>query len=86
MALSKKAIFVPGVWGPFCSAVLPDYWFLGGGQSLVGGLLDHTLKTHPATAEAVKEATNGEITIQQYLELVLEEARSGKVTFYKSKH
>ena len=33
MLLSREPLLVPGVWGPFWSAVLPGAWLLEGGQS-----------------------------------------------------
>ncbi len=53
MALSRRAVSVPGVWGPYFSAVLPGMWLLEGGQTAVGSLMDHLLQTHPAYEEAV---------------------------------
>ncbi len=53
MALSRRAVSVPGVWGPYFSAVLPGMWLLEGGQTAVGSLMDHLLQTHPAYDEAV---------------------------------
>ena len=44
MALSRKPIQVPGVWGPYFSAILPNFYTAEGGQSAVGSLLDHVLK------------------------------------------
>ncbi|XP_059490769.1 FGGY carbohydrate kinase domain-containing protein isoform X2 [Neocloeon triangulifer] len=48
MAVSEKCLFVPGVWGPYFSAVLPDLWLSEGGQSATGRLLDHVIQSHPA--------------------------------------
>ncbi len=44
MAATKKEIFVPGVWGPYWGAMLPDYWLLEGGQSAAGSLVDHIIR------------------------------------------
>ncbi|GAM57280.1 D-ribulokinase [Vibrio ishigakensis] len=43
MAVSKNETFVPGVWGPYWGAMLPEYWLLEGGQSAAGALLDHVI-------------------------------------------
>ena len=44
MAVSKDARFIPGVWGPYYGAMLPDLWLSEGGQSATGALLDHTIE------------------------------------------
>ena len=46
MALSREPRAVPGVWGPYFSAVAPDLWLNEGGQSATGALLDHILAWH----------------------------------------
>ncbi len=55
MAVSLDPSFVPGVWGPYASAMVPGLWLNEGGQSAVGSLIDHLIRTHaayPALAEA----------------------------------
>lgn len=37
--ISKDPIFVPGVWGPYFSAMLPGFWLNEGGQSVTGKLV-----------------------------------------------
>jgi FGGY-family pentulose kinase len=53
MAVSADARFVPGVWGPYYSAMLPGMWLTEGGQSATGALLDHTLEAHARYPELV---------------------------------
>ncbi|AWN15273.1 FGGY-family carbohydrate kinase [Salinisphaera sp. LB1] len=48
IAFSHEPCFVPGVWGPYWGAVLPDGWINEGGQSAVGALIDHVLRDHAA--------------------------------------
>jgi FGGY-family pentulose kinase len=48
MAVSAEPRFVPGVWGPYFSAMLPGLWLNEGGQSATGALIDHVIATHPA--------------------------------------
>lgn len=37
--LSQKPLFVPGVWGPCLSAMVPELWLNEGGQSATGRLV-----------------------------------------------
>nr|XP_028589121.1 FGGY carbohydrate kinase domain-containing protein isoform X5 [Podarcis muralis] len=39
MAISKSPVFVPGVWGPYDSAMVPGFWLNEGGQSATGKLV-----------------------------------------------
>ncbi|MEO7939215.1 MAG: FGGY-family carbohydrate kinase [Burkholderiaceae bacterium] len=50
MALSQDPRKVPGIWGPYFGALLPDGWLNEGGQSASGALLDHVLDTHACGA------------------------------------
>ncbi|KAG7526895.1 FGGY carbohydrate kinase domain-containing protein [Solea senegalensis] len=51
MAVSEQPLFVPGVWGPYLSSMLPDMWLNEGGQSATGRLIDHLVKGHAAYAQ-----------------------------------
>ncbi|XP_037132857.1 FGGY carbohydrate kinase domain-containing protein isoform X3 [Syngnathus acus] len=48
MAISEQPLFVPGVWGPYLSAMVPDLWLNEGGQSVAGRLIDHMVNGHVA--------------------------------------
>ncbi len=67
MASSADAHFVPGVWGPYYSAMVPGLWLSEGGQSAAGQAIAHLIATHPArqTAETAAEAAG--ISVQAYL-------------------
>ena len=39
MAVAREARFVPGVWGPYYSAMVPGRWLAEGGQSATGALV-----------------------------------------------
>ncbi|KAM7444684.1 hypothetical protein ABFA07_006777 [Porites harrisoni] len=56
MAISQEPVFVPGVWGPYYSAMVPGLWVNEGGQSVTGKLIDHVIETHVAYPE-LKEKT-----------------------------
>ncbi|WAC28480.1 FGGY-family carbohydrate kinase [Ancylobacter sp. SL191] len=44
--------FVPGVWGPYFSAMVPDLWLNEGGQSAAGAAIDRLVRMHPAAPQA----------------------------------
>ncbi|WEK49408.1 MAG: FGGY-family carbohydrate kinase [Candidatus Kaistia colombiensis] len=56
MTTTVEPRFVPGVWGPYFSAMLPGLWLNEGGQSAAGAAIDHLVKLHPAYPEAVASA------------------------------
>ena len=56
MTTTSQPVFVPGVWGPYFSAMVPDAWLNEGGQSVAGAAIDHLLAMHPAAAEASASA------------------------------
>ncbi|GAB5575128.1 FGGY carbohydrate kinase domain-containing protein isoform X2 [Prionailurus iriomotensis] len=57
MGISKDPIFVPGVWGPYFSAMVPGFWLNEGGQSVTGKLIDHVVQGHAAFPELQAKAT-----------------------------
>lgn len=56
MTTTQEAVFVPGVWGPYYSAMVPGYWLSEGGQSAAGAAIDQLLSFHPAAAQAREQA------------------------------
>jgi D-ribulokinase len=52
MASTAELSFVPGVWGPYYSAMVPGLWLSEGGQSAAGAAIDQLVQFHPATPEA----------------------------------
>jgi FGGY-family pentulose kinase len=56
MAVSREARFVPGVWGPYWSAMVPGMWLAEGGQSATGALIDHVVSSHARSAEIERDA------------------------------
>ncbi|KAM9008819.1 FGGY carbohydrate kinase domain-containing protein isoform 4-T9 [Ara ararauna] len=55
MGVSETPIFVPGVWGPYFSAMVPGLWLNEGGQSATGKLLGtrHILETMQAAGHHI---------------------------------
>uniref|UniRef100_A0A8C6FLC5 FGGY carbohydrate kinase domain-containing protein n=1 Tax=Moschus moschiferus TaxID=68415 RepID=A0A8C6FLC5_MOSMO len=67
MGISKNPIFVPGVWGPYFSAMVPGFWLNEGGQSVTGKLIDHMVQGHAAFPELQAKATARRQSIYAYL-------------------
>ena len=57
MSTTPGPVFVPGVWGPYYSAMVPGAWLVEGGQSAAGAAIEQLLGFHPAAAEARQAAT-----------------------------
>ena len=56
MSSTHDPAFVPGVWGPYYSAMVPGLWLNEGGQSAAGAAIDHLVRHHPAAPEAAEKA------------------------------
>ena len=67
MAVSREAIFVTGVWGPYFSAMIPGMWLTEGGQSATGALVDHVIFSHARAAELENEAKSSGKTVYDLL-------------------
>ncbi len=67
MTTTEKAVFVPGVWGPYYSAMVPGYWLNEGGQSAAGAAIDQLLSFHPAAAEAREQAKAAAVPLPVWL-------------------
>src|SRR5437868_2126318 len=68
MATTKQPCFVPGVWGPYYSGMVPDFWLNEGGQSAAGAAIDHLLKSHPGHPEASAAARSEGVDLIEHLE------------------
>ena len=68
MATTSEPCFVPGVWGPYYSGMVPGLWLNEGGQSAAGAAIDHLIRSHPAYNEAVATARSGGMEILEFLE------------------
>lgn len=71
MAMSRTARFIGGVWGPYYSAILPEYWLNEGGQSATGALIDHVIQSHPCYQDLLAQAKAQGQTIYEALNAIL---------------
>lgn len=67
MSSSKDEAFVPGVWGPYYSAMIPGLWLSEGGQSAAGEAIAQLVKFHPAHAQTLEKANNAGQHLLEYL-------------------
>lgn len=56
MTTTETPVFVPGVWGPYYSAMVPGAWLNEGGQSAAGAAIDQLVQLHPSTEQATQLA------------------------------
>jgi len=68
MATTETPRFVPGVWGPYFSAMVPGLWLNEGGQTAAGAGIDHLVRSHPAHDEAALAAKAAGIGLLEFLE------------------
>jgi D-ribulokinase len=68
MATTPEPCFVPGVWGPYYSGMVPGFWLNEGGQSAAGAAIDHLIRSHPAYNEALATAHAAGMEILEFLE------------------
>lgn len=67
MSSSSEPIFVPGVWGPYYSAMVPGLWLTEGGQSAAGSAITQLLAYHPSSASASLLATAASQSLPDWL-------------------
>lgn len=67
MTSTQDPVYIPGVWGPYYSAMVPGMWLSEGGQSAAGAAIDQLVTFHPAAAEAKKQAQALDVPLPVYL-------------------
>ncbi|MEO1950891.1 FGGY-family carbohydrate kinase [Thioclava sp.] len=77
MTSTREPAFVPGVWGPYFSAMIPGMWLNEGGQSGAGAAIAQLVQLHPAAKEARERAQAARKSVPEFLaDLALEAAGS----------
>lgn len=77
MTTTEQPVFVPGVWGPYFSAMVPDRWLNEGGQSVAGAAIERLLSLHPATPEARRRAESTGDSLPTMLGALAEQEAGG---------
>ena len=67
MATTAEPKKVPGVWGPYYSAMVPGMWLNEGGQSAAGEAIAHLISVHPFSAQAEITAQSCGQSLQSYI-------------------
>lgn len=67
MTTTTEPVFVPGVWGPYHSAMVPGLWLNEGGQSAAGAAIEHLLQLHPFHAEGLELAAAEQMSLPDWL-------------------
>ena len=67
MTTTRSPVFVPGVWGPYFSAMVPDAWLNEGGQSVAGAAIDRLVAMHPAAPAAQRRADDAGLALPAML-------------------
>lgn len=67
MTSTALPAFVPGVWGPYYSAMVPGLWLNEGGQSAAGAAIERLIAMHPAAPQAKAQAKIAGMPLPVYL-------------------
>jgi FGGY-family pentulose kinase len=67
MIVAKRPVFVPGVWGPYYSAMVPGMWLTEGGQSATGSLIDFIIEKNSLYDKFNKLAKSKGQMLSEYL-------------------
>ncbi|MBD2823623.1 FGGY-family carbohydrate kinase [Xenorhabdus szentirmaii] len=77
MTTTQEPVFIPGVWGPYFSTMVPGMWLNEGGQSAAGAAIEQLLSLHPAAKEAKALAKKKSIPLPVFLaDSVMEKTQS----------
>jgi D-ribulokinase len=77
MTTTRDPVFVPGVWGPYYSAMVPQAWLNEGGQSVAGAAIERLLSMHPLAPEAARRAESEGLSLPVMLAGLAGQAAEG---------
>lgn len=83
MTTTREPVFVPGVWGPYYSAMVPGTWLNEGGQSAAGAAIERLIALHPAAPAAQSAAQAAGQALPVWL---AEQAAAGSATLSEAVH
>jgi D-ribulokinase len=66
MMSSTEPLYIPGVWGPYYSVMVPGLWLSEGGQSAAGAAIDRLIAMHPASVEAAAAASAAGLSLPEW--------------------
>ncbi len=81
MAVSREPKWIPGIWGPYFSAMVPGLWLTEGGQSATGALIDHVIHTHARGPALAALAAQDGTTVHALLKERLDKLANGRPIF-----
>lgn len=67
LAVNPEPFYLPGIWGPYYSALIPGWWLNEGGQSATGALVDHIVFNHACSAELKESAEAAGCSVYAFL-------------------
>ncbi len=67
MTSTREPAFIPGVWGPYFSAMVPGLWLCEAGQSAAGAAIDYLVSSHPAAVAAQEAASKAGFGLTTWL-------------------
>lgn len=78
MTTTRDPVFVPGVWGPYFSAMVPQAWLNEGGQSVAGAAIERLVAMHPHANEAAQRAAKEGRSLPSMLAALAAQAASAE--------
>ncbi len=80
MATSSHPRFIPGVWGPYHGAMIPEMWLNEGGQSATGSLVDYVIRNNSSYQEIETLSREAHIDIYQFLNQEIQKHQGPELT------